>query len=246
FESMANVAFFATDRALMRGHTADPFPAVKAFEPRATVRVARIRHQGNCDPEPLAWKRLAILMANRHRVKLDVSDPMGIRDLDPTKWPVAAITGTEKFSLSPEESAAMKKYLAGGGTLIADAAGGAEPFAESVEREILPLVGNSLKGPLVPGHPIFRRPEPVEKVRYRRALAMTLGEDKNNPRLQGVEKNRRLVIVYSPDDLTGGLVGYSRYGLRGYAPDVAVKLMTNIVCHAAGVKFPPPPDRPAR
>ena len=49
----------------------------------------------------------------------------------------------------------------------------------------------------------------------------------------------RPLIVYSPDDLTAGLVGYGGHGVRGYAPDSAYALMRNLLLYAATRAKPP-------
>jgi hypothetical protein len=69
------------------------------------------------------------------------------------------------------------------------------------------------------------------KVRYRRALRGLLYRD-DQPRLRGVFLGDRPAIIFSPVDLTGGLVGYSQWGMMGYEPRSAFELMRNIVLYA--------------
>ena len=236
FHLLANVYLFATDKKLLRRRPAGGWPKAADFKPAATIRVARIKYKGNFDPEPLAWRRLALLMASSHRIRLEVSEPMDITALDVSKWPIAAMTGTDAFTLSPAEKAALKKYLAAGGSLVADAAGGNKTFADSLAEHVLPLAGEGKRG-LVATDVLLAGPAGGGKVAYRRDLAMALGPQRNQPRIQGVSVGGRLVIILSGDDLTGGLVGYPCYKLKGYSPDSAVRLMTNILCHLAGVKL---------
>ncbi len=56
------------------------------------------------------------------------------------------------------------------------------------------------------------------------------------PRLQGVERGGRLVIIYSREDLTAGLVGQAVDGIIGYDPATATSLMTRILDYAADDK----------
>jgi len=235
FQLAANLALFATERSLPRSRRPRAWPIAQKFDPAATIRVARIKYQGNWNPEPLAWRRLAVLMGNRHKIRLEVSPPVAIADLDPSKWPIAAMTGTGALTLTPKETTALKNYLAAGGTLVIDAAGGSREFAKAVEQHILPLVAGGSVGPIAPEHAIYRGPEKIGRVRYRIALAAALGRQGGKTRLQGVDRGGRLAIVFSRDDLTAGVLGAGCYGLRGYAPPTAVALMTNILCHAAGV-----------
>jgi hypothetical protein len=214
------------------------------FTPAATLRVARVRHAGNCDPEPLAWRRLALLAARRERIKLVVSPPIPATELSARRWPVAAITGTEAFELSKAERASLTNYLAAGGTLVADAAGGSKAFADAVTREIVPLVGGGVAERLARDHAIYGRLG--GKVRYRRDFARVLGGGASAGRLRGVvDETGRLAVIFSGDDITGGLVGYPCHKLRGYAPETSVALMLAILKEAARIGKPPATTRPA-
>ena len=233
FEQLANICLYVTDNGTLRSRTSEHWPAAVKFEPRATVRVVRLRHEGNCDPEPLAWQRLAILMGNKQQVRLDVTGPMDIAGLDFAKYPIAAMTGTGDFKIKMAEAAVLKKFFAAGGTLIVDAAGGGKDFADAVERELFPLVPNGISGDVALGHAVY---EGV-KIAYRREFAAAMSPTgRTQGRLRGVQDGKRLAIIFSPDDLTAGLVGYPCYGLRGYSPDCATALMTSILLNAAGVK----------
>ena len=58
------------------------------------------------------------------------------------------------------------------------------------------------------------------------------------PRLEAWTLDGRPVIIFSADDLTAGLVGYPRWGLKGYDPETAFELMRNILLFASGQKIP--------
>ena len=94
----------------------------------ATLRVVPVRHGGNWNPEPLAWKRFAILMGNRHKVRVDLAPPTALVDLDAGRCPAAVMTGTTSFELTDAEAAAVRKFLTAGGTLVVDA-GAAEALS---------------------------------------------------------------------------------------------------------------------
>ncbi len=235
FELLTNIYFLATDKGILSARGTTYWPTASAFEPAATIHITRVKHGGNYDPEPLAWKRLGIVMGNRYRLKLAVSDPVEIVRLDAMSHPLAVMTGTDAFTLSPEQAAALKKYLQGGGTLVIDAAGGSRTFDEAVYKQILSLLDNAEYGPIPANHPIYRWPEPAGQVTYRRGLAVALGAARREPRLRGILDGDRLAIIYSRDDLTAALVGYQFHGIRGYSPRSAVALMANIICYIARV-----------
>jgi hypothetical protein len=234
FEQLANLFMLATGggRLPPRGEPAER--PVEPYEPVATIRVARLRHDANCDPEPLAWPRLTAAMARRHRIRLVVSEPMEMARLDADDWPVAAMTGTAELVLSDVQRAALHRYVTGGGTLVVDAAGGSRAFAESVRRQVLPLAGGGRPARWTP----VGGPADLSDIRYRPAYARTLGDARDVPRLLAVTREGRLAVVFSPEDITAGLVGYPYAGIRGYAPETAAALMTNILCHVAGVSSP--------
>lgn len=237
YELLANLYMFATDRGKLRPRGEPYWPAAGKFRPRATIRLARLKHAGNCDPEPLAWRRLAILLGNRHRVRLEVSPLREIASLDAKDWPLAHMTGTDAFELSAAERQALRRYFQAGGTLLVDAAGGSKLFSRIVEAEICPLVPAGTAGELSQDHPIYLRgPYDLRQVRYRRDYASTLGEnDRTRPRLRAVLAGERLAIVHSREDLTCGLLGTPAFKVIGYTPDTAEKLVTNILFHFAGV-----------
>ncbi len=185
YELLANMCLYVTDRGVLRPRGSAVWPKAAPFTPMATIAVARLKHSANCDPEPLAWQRLAIMAGNSLGIKLDVTEPMDITKLDAAKWPAAHMTGTGELKLTADESAAMKKYLAGGGTLIVDSAGGDKTFSASVEKDILPLAEGTA-GLIASDNPVLKGPMPV-KIAYRRDYATALGNGAKEHRLRGVE-----------------------------------------------------------
>ncbi|MDY6913074.1 MAG: DUF4159 domain-containing protein [Planctomycetota bacterium] len=242
FELLANIYLHATDKGQLRPRGTNPWPEARAFTPVATIRLARLKHAGNCLPEPLAFQRLAILMGNRHHIRLEVSEPMNIVELDAEKFPVAAMTGTETFRLSEAETISLQRFLASGGTLVVDAAGGSKAFIDAVEAQLPPLVPNGRSGLVASEHVIYRSPERIDKIKYRRAYSLAAGTG-HDPRMRGVLLGGRFAILYSGEDITTGLLGRPVYRLRGYSPETAVKLMTNILCYAANRRTTTKPIR---
>ena len=239
YQLAANIWAQATDRTFAHPRDAGMWPQADKAEPVATLRVARLRHNGNCDPEPLAWRRLAIRVNNRFHVRLDVSAPMTVADLDANAWPIAHITGTDHFELTDRDRAALRKFLADGGTLLADAAGGNDLFLRSFETQVVPLAGGEKVPRLAQDNPVYTAgPYDLTKVQYRREYAQTLGNtERTRPRLQAVLKNGKPVILLSELDITTGLLGIPVYRLKGYSPDSAEQLMTNILFQTGGVKI---------
>ena len=77
---------------------------------------------------------------------------------------------------------------------------------------------------------------PLLKVAYRRVLKAAL-PDATRPRLRALVAQGRLAVIFSNEDLTAALAGYSLWNLRGYAPDSALALMRNAVLYGSGKKL---------
>jgi len=245
FHLAANVYFFVTDKGSLRKRGVSLWPVARSFTPVETVKVARVKYSGNYDPEPLAWKRFSILMGNRYRVKVEVSSPMELKDLKASDWPIAAMTGTSSFTFTEDERQALRKYLTDGGLLLIDAAGGSKSFTKSAEEEIGKLFSSDVRYRLIPiDHKIYDNSsfgidkpagkKPLPWVSYRRATRVLAS---HRPRLKGLWYKGRLVVIFSRDDLTAGLLGYPCWGLSGYSPNSAFALVRNIVLYASGKKL---------
>jgi len=174
------------------------------------LTVARLQYEGNWDPEPGGWLRLGNLMHNQNKVDLTIKPvKLGRESLDDVK--VAHLTGTSKFKLDDKQHDAIKKFVAGGGLLMVDAAGGSTGFAESAEAELRRLFPDALQ-PLADTHAIFGDGGNKIEIEYREYARKILGTLKNASRLQGVE-------------VDGKLVGNAVDGVVGYTPATATELV---------------------
>lgn len=233
FELLANAYLLITDKGKLAPRGRPYWASPKPFKPVATVRLARVQYGGDHDPEPLAWRRLAVLMGNRYGIELKTSEPTPMTALDPARWPVATMTGSGKFKLTGPQIAGLVKYLQGGGTLIVHAAGGSARFIAEVNRQIVPAFGERARRRLAHSV-IYGGPAGIKKVHYRRQFSLTLTrERRNDPRIDAVIDDGRAAIIISDEDLLGGLIGCSAYRIRGYRPDSAVALMTNLLSLAS-------------
>ena len=70
-----------------------------------------------------------------------------------------------------------------------------------------------------------------KRVNYRRFYTDVNGF-KHVPELLGIKHAGRWVLVFSPDDITSGLLGIKTWGISGYTAKSAVGLATNVVEYA--------------
>lgn len=241
----ANIVSYASDQRELRykgdTHLVEADPDARITR---TLRVARLRYKGNWDPEPGGWVRLRNVLRNDDGVELVVEsvDP-GTGQLD--GFAVAHLTGTAKLKLDAGAIARLKKFTSAGGTLIVDAAGGAEVFASSAEGELKKLIDGAKLETLPADHALFAGKERV-KVAFRAAARKALTGKSAAPRIKAIRVNDRPIILFSREDLSAGLVGQPVDGILGYSPAAATDLMRRILVNGSSAKLPLPDGRPRR
>jgi hypothetical protein len=228
FEAGFNINKYVTDGEF-RSRGVSLWPEDEKIETTQTIKLARLRHDGDFDPEPLAYERFAKLLAKNEKIKLEVQGPMPIAELGKSDAKVAAITGTGPLKLTDEDKAALKKWVEGGGTLIIDAAGGSDKFAESVDQLLAGMFTNLDLRTLEATADLYKKVpgKEIARVKYRKQAEAKVGT--KLPRVQAVFLKNRPAIYYSVLDLTAGLVGCPIYGCFGYDPDSAYAIMRNIL-----------------
>ena len=239
YELGANLYLYAVDRTHMR-YKGDRYTIEKdlAQRPNRAATVGRVRYGGNWNPEPGGWDRLAAVLHNEYDVTLSVSeaDPQeGAETL--AKFQVLHLTGTADFELNADARAAIATYVENGGTLLVDAAGGSTTFAAAADRELRAIfedAADAFAQPLPAGHELFADKDgiPPLKIDYRIDAIQEMGAGRE-PRLRGIERDGRLAVIYSPQDLSVGLVGNAVAGVIGYAPETSTALVARVIRKAA-------------
>jgi hypothetical protein len=253
-ELATNIYLYALDKSELQGRYKGQTWLVRRNDKvptAATVKVARLDYGGNWDPEPAGWRRLANLLHNERGVDLTV-EPVKLGDgklkanksADKSKpgggYKVAHLTGTHRLKLNDKQRQELKQFVADGGTLLVDAAGGsAGDFKESVEAELQLTFDNAAKAlgaPLPANHAVYTvGGDKLDRVTYRPFAKRLLANGMNTPRLRGIDvAGGRTGVFYSPEDLSVGLVGMSIDGIYGYDPEDATDLVANIVLLANG------------
>lgn len=202
--------------------------------PAAALYVAQLQHSGDWRPDGRAMSNLAEFL--RRSSDVDVvpqTIPLAATDPALRKHPIAFLTGHFPFRLTPEQITALRAYLDHGGFLFADACCGRETFDASFREMAASLYPDAKLEPLPASHPILSGELgfDVSRVQYRpAALAQTPGLDQ--PKLEGIERGGRTVVVYSRYGVGCPIDGHACYGCCSYEPDDARKLAANIVLYA--------------
>jgi hypothetical protein len=180
----------------------------RAIGDHSLFRFARLTLPGLPDPRPTALRRLAWDLVRRTSL-VTASDPVALRLSDPTlfRFPFLVLSGDRAFTLPPEaELARLRRHITYGGFLLIDSAEGRAGggFDESVRR----LLAQTLPGELparIPDEHVLWKSFYVLHGAPGRILAA--------PYIEGVERDRRLAVVYTQNDLGGALArdGFGRW-----------------------------------
>jgi hypothetical protein len=236
FQVGTNILEYAVDKKWsVKGVTHLVLPDPKII-PDRTLKLARLQYDGNWDPEPGAWQRMAAVLHNQAKVDLIVT-PVKLGAGTLAGFPVAHLTGTAKFKLTDDQELELLEWINRGGTLIVDAGGGSSDFADSAEGELRTIFGadadKGLDDTLTPDHPMFGLPNlAIESIYYRPYARTLLVGSANAPRIRAIEHAGRVAVFYSREDLTEGMVGENVDGVYGYEPETATNLMRNMVLYA--------------
>jgi hypothetical protein len=146
--------------------------------------------------------------------------------------PLLYLTGHENFTLSKAEAVQLKKYLDNGGFLLAEACCGRKGFDLAFRKIMAELYPAASLRDISLGNVIFSMPNDVQKVGVTPVLQQALGTAVTNPRLEGVEVNGHIAVIYSPYGMAGGWeMSQSPYA-RGYDDVSCQRLGQNILMYS--------------
>ncbi len=246
FRLATNLLFYATDLGTLQGKFASPLPATPPTRPRETVlRVARVRHTESkehprdWDAAAACWEFFAPYAEHVAGCRFEESSPvrLGVDDLAGVR--LLHLTGRRKMRLSEAERAALKRYLARGGTVLVDAYAGSTEFAVSARRELEAVFGEL--GPLPAEHLLaegrFAGGADLNRgVRLKlpaRQLLRQRGEGTEGQKLLIAQVGNRPAVFFSEFDLSAAMAGIENYRSLGYKPEAARRIVGNLVAFVA-------------
>ncbi|MCP4375670.1 MAG: DUF4159 domain-containing protein [bacterium] len=241
FKAATNIAkYVAGQLKSLRNRGVSHWPVARGGAVSKTIRISRVKHSGNWNPEPMADQALVIKMKNRAKVKLEIGEAVTMTDLPGAGVKFALMTGTDAVTFTDAEMAGLKKFVQGGGTILIDVAGGngrygeAKPFARSVRDALKKAFPGRRNRPrqLASSSPLYSMEgNVIESVKYRQHTKLKM-TDKKNPLIRAIMVGGRPGVLFSGMDLTAGMVGYPSLVVDGYTPDSAFKLMRNIILYS--------------
>ena len=230
-------AFVSVKKKTRPPDNAAPINDVKVRRPqtpkRGALRIARIKHAGDWD---IASKAIPNLMETLAKPPFSfdvVIKPKELHPLDPSLvyYPLFYLHGRAAFSFEERELKALRLHLdPGGGTIFADAGEGNAAFDASIRRMAKSLFPDRPLVPIPHDDALFTTDvgADLSKVKLNKAAGGAVGF----PELEGVRIGKHWAIIYSKYDIAGPLDANANIETKGYTPESARKIATNIVIYA--------------
>ena len=172
------------------------------------LRLLRLRFPDLPDPRPSALRRLAWELERRTSL-ITVPDPalLSIASPELFRYPLAFLSGDRAFAMPSEaDTVRLRRYLTFGGCLLIDSAEGRA--GGSFDGAVRKLLARVLPGDLP--HPV-----PGDHVLWKSfyVLGGPAGRVLASPVLEAVERDRRLAVIYTQNDLAGAMArdGFGRW-----------------------------------
>jgi hypothetical protein len=182
--------------------------AAFALGEASKFRLLRLRLPDLPDPRPTAWRRLAWELERRTSL-VTVPEPALLPIASPElfRYPLAILAGDRAFAMPSEaDTVRLRRYLTFGGCLLVDSAEGRAGGAfDGAVRKLLARV--------LPGDLPRRVPEDHVLWKSFYVLGEPAGRVRASLVLEGVERDRRLAVIYTQNDLGGAMArdGFGRW-----------------------------------
>lgn len=194
--------------------------------------MARLKYDGNWDPEPGAWRRFGRAFQWQTNFAIDIR-PVELKALQGSgDMRVAQLTGNAAYKFTDDEVAAVRAFVESGGVLLVNACGGSPAFYESVSDDLLAKAFPDVRTEKpAADHPILRPAGEKESLSPKlRPFTPQVFED--GTREVGVFQAGKGHDVLSPIDLTSGLLGTNTWGIAGYEPGAAQAIVRKALLSA--------------
>ena len=252
YRTAANIYFYASELNRPRPRLAPHFVATAGntgqradddpnddmrFEAAlATATIVRAIHADNWDAEPQALNVFSAAMRQEHEFAITLLDhPLSrIDQLDPPPDLVVA-SGIDEHHFTGPQRNALRAYVDAGGVVLFETPGGRGPFTLSAEQactEIFKAPIRSLfRHRIVTGQGL-RGAAHLSRLEYRPFSFEVFGARETTPRLRGMIIDGQPRVLFSREDLSHALLDQPCWGIAGYQPNSARRLLGNIVRYA--------------
>ena len=199
---------------------------------RDRLVIGQIVHAGDWDPNPDALPNLMKHLRQNTTVHVQFKRAaVQLATAEAFNYPLLYMVGHRDFKFSAPEVKNLKRYLAGGGVLMAEACCGRRAFDRAFRREIKKVFPDAKLAPLKLDHPIYKTVFNTTKCSYTDLAKQEYGNI-TTPTLEGITRDGQLVVVYSRFALGNGWEQFNHPYSRGYSSTDALRIGINLVVYA--------------
>ena len=167
--------------------------AAEEIDVSGTVRCANLIYANGKTSVCFSSEFLKQLSRESH-IKADTRlYPVRLESAELYDYPFAIMTGEGGFQLTPAQRQSFRKYLTQGGFIIASAGCSNPSWAKGFRRELAEMFPDLSLQPLDVSHPIFHCLYEIPR--------LDLGKSSGQARLEGLEIDGKIVLVFSSDGL---------------------------------------------
>ncbi len=227
FALLTNIYLYATGQNTGKPRLASNYvQRLATATPANAVRAARLKYDGDFDPEPASLQQLGTLLTNQHDIDLKVSSLSATELTSDTQ--IAFLTLTNNASLSDDEVAALKKWIEAGGTLWIDTS--METSAMTATDGLLNKLGPAyLDLKSVQDNPIF-----TGKAARRKGYDVTSPKMRHymelgRPTIRGIFIDNRPAVYVAHGNISAGLAGADHWGITGFSVANTRQIVANSI-----------------
>lgn len=236
-ETGLNLFIYSAGKGLARNRIDTPLVPDPVDPPVGSMTLARLKYEGNWDPEPAAWLRLARDFENSTRIQVKIWAMNPAQLPSPLDVPVATLTVTGSLEMTGDQKTSLKRWLESGGVLVVDGCGGSKKSGEGVsgflasllgERPLGGAAGNNSAMLTGSGYGVFG--QDVTKVVPTDYTIDVRGGRLAAPRITRVGKG---MIISTELDMTTALLDTGVWGVTGYSADWVRGFLHNLLLSVA-------------
>lgn len=239
FQIMANVRTYAAPPYNELPSRLRPKEIPARFgTPWATIRLARLLHDGAWDRHPFVWKQCAEALRRDAGINVEESPPVPFGRPIPGNIDILHIAIADELKLTEEARRHIKAFVDKGGLVLADAVDGSAEGARYVKafvdglklgpRELLRRDHAIIKGTVKGGRPLDELTTT--------AAGAGLSAGTNSPPFLTVLLNGRPAVIGCPFDITAAMSGAYLWNRIGYRNDDTRKILGNILAWQAEMR----------
>ena len=244
----SNVVAYATGRQLNERLETQVIDerATSVLSDRALV-LPKLSHNGGADDAPNAWGKILKELSVSAGLEVKTEKKMIPADIESlADHPFVFMHGRNKFSFTEEERTAIRKYLELGGFIFADSICASKEFAESFRYEMTQILGqkivaipadNEIWTSKLYGNPIDKL---VLRTKDENGVFPKDAKPIDAPLMEGIALDGRLVVLFSPYDLSCALENKTVSDCDGYTREQATLIARKIVLYALLSDSKPP------